>query len=62
MFKKQRRKICRGKRLVSAGLLGLMLMRSLPATALAANVTDAYYNQNCGVTVLTIWLMVVTIM
>lgn len=50
MFKKQRRKMCRGKRLVSAGLLGLMLMGSLPATALAANVTDTYYNQYCGVT------------
>lgn len=50
MFRKQRVKMNHGKRLVSSGLLGLMLMGSMSATVLAGNVTDTYYNQNCGVT------------
>ena len=46
MFKKQILKLKHGKRLIGAGLLGLMLMGSM--TAFAGNTTDTYYNVNAG--------------
>ena len=46
MFKKQILKVKHGKKLIGAGLLGLMLMGSM--TAFAGNITDTYYDGNCG--------------
>ncbi len=46
MFKKQILKLKHGKRLIGAGLLGLMLMGTM--TAFAGNTTDTYYNAYVG--------------
>jgi hypothetical protein len=46
MFKKQILKVKHGKKLIGVGLLGLMLMGSM--TAFAGNITDTYYDGNCG--------------
>lgn len=46
MFKKQILKLKHGKKLISAGLLGLMLMGSM--TAFAGNTADTSYNVNVG--------------
>lgn len=46
MFKKEIFKMKHGKKLVGAGLLGLMLMGSM--TAFAGNITDTYYDGSCG--------------
>lgn len=45
MFKKKIFKVKHGKKLIGAGLLGLMLMGSM--TAFAGNTGDTYYNQYC---------------
>lgn len=48
-MKKQIVKMNRGKRIISAGLLGLMLMGSLSTTALAGNIQDLEYRHYSGV-------------